>query len=114
MAAYIIVEVDVHDHEQYEDYKKLTPGSLKPYEGKFIVRGGQAENLEGDWQPKRIVVLEFPSVARAKAWWASEEYAPAKSLRQRTSTTRMIVVEGLTPGVHPPSPDGETADNPTL
>jgi uncharacterized protein (DUF1330 family) len=97
MPAYIIVEVDIHDPEQYEDYKKLTPGSLQPYDGKFIVRGGAAENLEGDWQPKRIVVLEFPSVERAKAWWASEGYAPAKALRQRTSTTRMIVVEGFTP-----------------
>jgi uncharacterized protein (DUF1330 family) len=97
MAAYIIVEVDVHDPEQYEDYKKLTPGSLQPFDGKFIVRGGAAENLEGDWQPKRIVVLEFPSVERAKAWWASEGYAPAKALRQRTSTTRMIVVEGFAP-----------------
>ena len=97
MPAYIIVEVDIHDPEQYEDYKKLTPGSLQPFGGKFIVRGGQAENLEGDWQPKRIVVLEFPSVEKAKQWWASEEYAPAKALRQRTSTPRMIVVEGFTP-----------------
>jgi uncharacterized protein (DUF1330 family) len=97
MPAYIIVEVDIHDPEQYEDYKKLTPGSLQPFGGKFIVRGGQAENLEGDWQPKRIVVLEFPSVEKAKQWWASEEYAPAKALRQRTSTTRMIVVKGFTP-----------------
>lgn len=95
MAAYIIVEVDIHNPAEYEDYKKLTPGSLVPYDGRFIVRGGAAENLEGDWQPKRIVVLEFPSVERAKEWWASSEYAPAKALRQRTSTTRMIVVEGF-------------------
>jgi uncharacterized protein (DUF1330 family) len=99
MAAYIIVEVDIHDPVQYEDYKKLTPASLAPYEGRFIVRGGPAENLEGDWQPKRIVVLEFPSVERAKEWWASKEYAPAKDLRQRTSTTRMIVVDGFTPAL---------------
>ena len=61
MPAYIIVEVDVHDPIQYEDYKKLTPGSLEPFQGKFIVRGGQTETLEGDWEPKRIVVLEFPT-----------------------------------------------------
>lgn len=95
MPAYIIVEVDIHDPVQYEDYKKLTPASLLPYNGKFIVRGGAAETLEGDWEPKRIVVLEFPSAERAKEWWGSSEYAPAKALRQRTSTTRMIVVEGF-------------------
>lgn len=97
MSAYILIEIDVHDPVAYEDYKKLTPASLLPYEGKFIVRGGATETLEGDWQPKRIVVLEFPSVERAKAWWGSDEYAPAKKMRQAASTTRMIVVEGFTP-----------------
>lgn len=95
MAAYIIVEVDIHDPVQYEDYKKLTPASLEPFDGRFVVRGGATETLEGDWQPGRIVVLEFPSVEKAKAWWGSAEYAPAKALRQRTATTKMIVVEGF-------------------
>lgn len=94
MPAYIIVEIEIHDAKLYEDYKKLTPGSLLPYEGKFIVRGAQTESLEGDWNPQRIVVLEFPSVEKAKTWWASEEYAPAKAIRQSTSKTKMIVVEG--------------------
>ncbi len=94
MPAYIVVEVDVHNPTEYEDYKKLTPGSLKNFQGKFIVRGGKTETLEGDWSPKRFVMLEFPTVELAKAWWASEEYAPAKALRQRTSSTKMIVVEG--------------------
>jgi uncharacterized protein (DUF1330 family) len=97
MPAYIIVEVDVHDPVQYEDYKKMSYESLQPYEGKFIVRGGAAVNMEGDWQPKRIVVIEFPMVEKAKAWWASEEYAPGKALRQRTATSRMILVEGVNP-----------------
>lgn len=95
MPAYIIVEVDIHDPVQYEDYKKLTPASLLPYNGKFIVRGGQTETLEGDWEAKRIVVLEFPTKELARQWWSSEEYAPAKALRQRTSTTKMILVEGV-------------------
>jgi len=95
MPAYIIVDVEIHDPVQYEDYKKMTPVSLAAYGGKFIVRGGKTETLEGDWQPQRIVVLEFPTVERAKEWWASETYAEAKSLRQRTAHTRMIVVEGL-------------------
>ena len=95
MAAYVIVEVDVHDEAEYEDYKKLTPGSIAAYDGKFLIRGGKASTLEGDWEPKRIVLLEFPSVQRAHEWWNSESYALAKTIRQRTSTTRMIVVEGV-------------------
>lgn len=94
MAAYIIVEVDVHSAEEYEEYKKLTPGSLLNYHGKFIVRGGITEPLEGDWNPKRIVIIEFPSLELAKNWWDSEEYASAKTLRQRTAKTKMIAVEG--------------------
>lgn len=97
MAAYLIVEVSIHNPAEYEDYKKLTPGSLKNYQGKFIVRGAKTECLEGEWNPERIVVLEFPSVELAKAWWASEEYAPAKALRQRTAHTKMLLVEGYQP-----------------
>lgn len=95
MTAYIIVDVKITDAQRYEDYKKLTPASLEPFEGKFIVRGGQTETLEGDWQPGRIVVLQFPSLQQAKAWWSSDGYAPAKALRQATAITRMIMVEGL-------------------
>ena len=92
--AYIIVDVDITDPVRYEEYKKLTPGSLVPFEGKFIVRGGTNETLEGDWQPGRIVVVEFPSLGQAKAWWSSAGYAPAKAIRQSSSSTNMIVVEG--------------------
>jgi uncharacterized protein (DUF1330 family) len=95
MPAYIIVDVNITNPQRYEDYKKLTPGSLLPFDGKFIVRGGTAETLEGDWQPGRIVVLQFPSMEKAKAWWSSEGYAPAKALRQATSITRMIMVDGV-------------------
>ena len=95
MPAYIIVEVDIHNVNEYEEYKKLTPASLVAYQGKFIVRGGEVETLEGNWQPKRIVLLEFPTKELAEGWWASEEYAPAKALRQRTATTKMILVQGV-------------------
>ncbi len=95
MPAYVIVEVEVTDPAGYEDYKKMVPPSLAAYGGKFAVRGGACETLEGSWQPKRVVVLEFPSVARARQWWTSEEYSAAKALRQRTATTQMIVVEGI-------------------
>jgi uncharacterized protein (DUF1330 family) len=95
MAAYIIVEIEVHDAESYEDYKGMVPSSLEPFGGKFLVRGGKVETLEGDWSPKRFVITEFPSVERAKAWWNSAEYAEAKALRHATATSQMIVVEGL-------------------
>ena len=95
MKAYVIVDVDTHDPVLYEEYRKLTPGSLVPYQGKFIVRGGATETLEGDWQPRRIVVLEFPSHELTKSWWASDEYLPAKNLRQRAAYTKMLIVDGV-------------------
>jgi len=95
MPAYIVVEVEVHDLQQYEDYKEMVPASLEAYDGHFIVRGGKVETLEGEWSPKRMVIVEFPSVEKAKAWWSSEEYAEAKALRQATARTQMIVVEGF-------------------
>ncbi len=94
MSAYIVVQVEVTEPAGYDEYKKMVPSSLAAYGGKFVVRGGACEMLEGSWQPKRLVVLEFPSVAKAKQWWASNEYRDAKALRQRTAKTEMIVVEG--------------------
>ena len=95
MAAYLVVEVEVHDPARYEDYKAMVPPSLEAYGGRFLVRGGKVETLEGDWAPKRFVMVQFPSLEQAKAWWASEGYADAKALRQATATTQMIVVEGV-------------------
>lgn len=95
MAAFIIVEIKINDVKEYEEYKKLTPATLAAYDGIFVVRGGQTETLEGDWKPERIVVLQFPTVERAKEWWNSDMYSNAKAIRQRTSTTKMIVVEGV-------------------
>lgn len=95
MSAYVAVQVDVTDPARYEDYKKMVPESLAKFDGRFIVRGGQTETLEGTWAPKRFVIVEFPDMERARAWWASEEYAEAKALRQATSSTEMILVQGL-------------------
>jgi uncharacterized protein (DUF1330 family) len=95
MSAYLIVQVAVTDAAGYDEYKKMVPSSLAAYGGKFVVRGGACETLEGSWQPQRLVVLEFPSVAKAKQWWASDDYRDAKALRQRTADTEMIVVEGV-------------------
>jgi uncharacterized protein (DUF1330 family) len=95
MAAYVVVEVEVQDKDRYETYKRMVPPTLAPYGGRFVVRGGEVETLEGEWSPRRLVIVEFPSVERAKAWWGSEEYAEAKALRQATAHSRMIVVAGL-------------------
>jgi uncharacterized protein (DUF1330 family) len=95
MAAYVIVEIDVTDPRMYEEYRRQVPPSIEKYGGRFIARGGRAERLEGDWDPKRIVVLEFKDLATAKAWYASTEYAGPKEIRQESSRARMIVVEGV-------------------
>ena len=95
MPAYVVVEVDVNDPETYEDYKRLAPPPIAAYGGRYLGRGGRTATLEGDWSPKRLVILEFPSLERAKEWWASAEYAEAKALRRRSASTRMVVVEGL-------------------
>jgi uncharacterized protein (DUF1330 family) len=94
MKAYVIVEVSITDKIQYEEYKKLTPATIAAYEGKFIVRGGRTEPLEGDWHPERMVVVEFPSVEKARQWWHSDEYSQAKAARKEAAHTKMLIVEG--------------------
>ena len=96
MLAYVIVDVTITDPQLYEEYKKLTPASIAVWQGKFIVRGGATETLEGDWQPGRFVMLEFPNAELARQWWHSTEYAPAKNIRQRAASTKMILAEGVT------------------
>lgn len=95
MTAFVIVEIDIKDPAEYEIYKTEAPSSIAEYGGRYIARGGRAETLEGGWSPKRIVILEFESLARAKEWWASPEYAAARARRQRSAESRMIAVEGL-------------------
>jgi uncharacterized protein (DUF1330 family) len=95
MAAYVVVEIEIHDPVTYEEYKRLAPPSIEKYGGRYIVRGGAIETLEGDWKPERFVMLEFPSVEQAKKWWNCAEYAQAKALRQKSSKTQMIVAGGL-------------------
>lgn len=95
MAAYVIAQVDVTDPERYVEYRKMVPASVEAYGGKFIARGGKAEVLEGEKQlPERLVIIEFESMERAKAWWASEEYREAKTLRQATSNGTLFLVDG--------------------
>jgi len=95
MSAYVIVEIDIVDPRGYDEYKNLAGATVEKYGGKYIVRGGKTETLEGDWHPKRIVVLQFESVQRAKDWLNSEEYREPRKMRQRTAKTNMIAVEGV-------------------
>ena len=94
MSAYIIVEIDVQDPIGYEEYKKLAGPTVEARGGKYIVRGGRTEVLEGDWRPKRIVVLEFPSMEKAKEWLNCDEYREPRKMRHATAQTNMILVEG--------------------
>jgi uncharacterized protein (DUF1330 family) len=94
MAAYFIVDVEVTDPAGFEEYRQLVPATIAQYGGRYLVRGGAAEQLEGDWQPRRVVVLEFPSLEQAKRWYDCEEYRGLKALRFKTAKTNLILVEG--------------------
>jgi uncharacterized protein (DUF1330 family) len=94
MTAYIILEIDVHNAEIYEAYKKLSPPTLNLYGGKYLVRGGDPELVEGDNQPSRIVVLQFEDRQKAKTWLSSPEYAPAWTMRKEAAYTRAYIVDG--------------------
>jgi uncharacterized protein (DUF1330 family) len=93
--AYVVTEIEVIDKDRYDAYKQMVAPSIAAYGGKFLVRGGATETLEGTWSPQRFVIVEFASRAQAKAWWGSPQYAEAKALRQATARTQMIVAEGL-------------------
>ena len=95
MAAYLIVNIDVEDPKKYAEYVKVVPAAIAAYGGKYLVRGGAAEKLEGDWEPRRVVVLEFESMEKARQWWDSDEYRGPKELRRSASTGNIILVEGL-------------------
>jgi uncharacterized protein (DUF1330 family) len=95
MSAYFIVDIDIHDAAGLEEYRKQVPATITKYGGRFIVRGGKFEQLEGEWQPKRLVLLEFPSVEQARRWYDSEEYRPLKAMRLKASNSNLILVEGV-------------------
>jgi uncharacterized protein (DUF1330 family) len=95
MAAYYIVEIDIQDQAKFEEYRQKVPATIARYGGRYLVRGGQQETIEGTWRPKRIVVLEFPSVEQAKRWYDSPEYRPLKELRRQTAHGHIVLVEGV-------------------
>ena len=95
MAGYVIVQVNINDPDKFAVYREMVPPTLDKYGGRYLARGGDYENLEGDWDPQRLVVIEFDSVEMAKKWWESDDYAPAKQLRQESASSKLIIVEGL-------------------
>ena len=95
MPAYVIVDVTVTDQAAMDEYRKQVPATLAKYGGRFLVRGGTHQTVEGSWKPNRLVVLEFPSMEQAKRWYDSEEYREPKALRLRAGTANLVMVEGL-------------------
>ena len=95
MAAYIIAQLEITDPEGFARYREMVGPTIEQFGGRYIVRGGNVETLEGDFSPGRLVIIQFDSAEQAKAWWASEEYAEAKALRQACANTKLSVVEGV-------------------
>ena len=99
MPAYVVVDIDVTDPATYEKYTQMAPPEIAAFGGRYLARGGACHTLEGTWAPRRLVILEFPTVEKARAWSVSAEYGPAKAVRQASATAQMVVVEGLVPCV---------------
>ena len=96
MAAYVVVGVDVHNAEAYSDYTREVPTTLEPFGGRFLVRGGAFEVVEGEWPAARIVVLTFPTVEQAHQWHASPAYGAILPIRKQQATTHfLVIVEGV-------------------
>lgn len=97
MPAYVIADVTVTDLPAMEEYRKQVPATLAKYGGRFLVRGGAHQVVEGDWKPTRLVVIEFPSLGDAQRWYDSEEYRAPKALRMRAGRTSVVIVDGVSP-----------------
>ena len=95
MAVYVIADIEVVDSEGYDEYRRQVPATIAAHGGRYLARGGATQTLEGDWSPKRCVILEFPDMDRFKAWWSSAEYLPLRALRERTSKSNLIVTQGV-------------------
>ena len=95
MPAYLFANVEVTDPAGYEQYRQRVTATIEAFGGRYLVRGGATEVLEGHWTPKRVVILEFADMARLKAWYQSTEYKPLIELRQKTTTSTLVAVEGV-------------------
>ncbi len=97
MPAYVIAQVEVTDPEKFAKYGAQVPATIAQYGGRYLVRGGETQAIEGDWAPPRVVVLEFPSMDQLKKWYDSDEYKPLIALRQQSAKTHLSFVEGFIP-----------------
>ncbi|ESW87042.1 DUF1330 domain-containing protein [Mesorhizobium sp. C280B] len=97
MAAYLIADVDITDAAVFEEYRRDVPATEARYGGRYIARGGATKVLEGDWEPHRLVIVEFPDMASLLAWYDSPEYGRLKTIRERCAKTRIIALEGMMP-----------------
>jgi uncharacterized protein (DUF1330 family) len=95
MPAYVIADVTVTDQATMEEYRKHVPATIAKYGGRFLVRGGAHERVEGGWTPNRLVVIEFPSREQARRWYDSEEYREPKAMRSRAGRTNLVLVDGV-------------------
>ena len=95
MAAYLIADIDITDAAVYEEYKREVPATQQRYGGKYLGRGGLTKVLEGDWEPHRLVIVEFPDLASLMKWYTSPEYSRLKAIREKSAKTRIIVLEGI-------------------
>ncbi len=95
MSAYAIANIKIEDLEIYKSYQALTPATIEKYGGRFKVRGGDSEVKEGEWQPGRIVVLEFDDMDALRRWYDSPEYTKARAIRQKAATGSIVFVEGV-------------------
>ena len=95
MSAYILARVSVRDWDQYREYMNVTPGVIEKFGGRFVVRGGEMVTLEGPEETRRVVLIEFPSLEKAKEFYNSKEYGEAKKLREGAATASLIALDGV-------------------
>ena len=95
MPAYVVVNIRVKDPDLYAEYARGAPGTVERFGGRYLARGGAVDVREGSWSPERLVILEFPDVDAARAWYGSDEYAELRAVRERASQGELVITEGL-------------------
>jgi uncharacterized protein (DUF1330 family) len=94
MPAYVIADIAIHDPDTYSEYAALVQSTLEPFEGRYLARSNAIETLEGDWHPRRLVIVQFPSAEHARAWHKSPDYQAAMAIRHRASTGSLVLADG--------------------
>jgi uncharacterized protein (DUF1330 family) len=94
MAAYVIGDIEVTDPAAFQEYRNRLGATIEQYGGRFVIRGGRVNSKEGDWQPHRLLMLEFPSFEQAERWYNSSEYRPLIAIREKAARTHLIIAEG--------------------